>query len=180
MNQTLEQDFSQAKTNHESSIDREATHWAIWIVEANQQFGAFSDLLWGEEFEQDRWNEPQQKMLKELITTDNLTFKKVYDLLTNIGNTDDIWNLCFDHICYMLAFTQFSEEEVDNVIEMTQKCDDCLTGLQLHAYQWVVTESPLELDEVMELIHSKHTNLTWSYVGQIESEVLRRGLNELT
>ena len=166
MTMTLEESFAQAAEKVNSTLAREAETWAAWLMLAKLEIMPANDALAPEEWKHDYWNDKQKNLLRYLIEAkEEAQYQAVKDLLTDIGNVDDIWHVCYDHICYMYGCCAIPEEKLDHFLELCKE-DDChINGISLYAYQWAVFERPLEVPDTLIMAR---TSMIWRYISQVE------------
>jgi len=175
MTKTLEQQFAEAKSKQDSIIEIEASNWAAWLCELQQEFGPVSDILASNEYEDDHWTSAQKNLLFVLINLKGgATFDELKALLIKIGDVDDIWNLCLDHICWMFSMMFIDEEIVDKVLEDVGKCEHCANAYAVFGYQMVASSNPLTLPEVYSFTHSSKNTAIWSFVRMVETDAVGR------
>lgn len=168
---TLEQDFAKAKSRMTNQIRFEGQRWAAWLLLAKEELGPARDVLWGKEPEQDRWNPVQKKLLFVLQNLDDVTWHELRDLIIAIGDVDDIWSVCFDHIAYMYGMCFVEEEVLDRVLEDIEKCEHCSNVPAAFAYQFVACGKPMTFREIWEIAHCSETAI-WSLITMVENEVM--------
>ncbi len=173
MTESLESQFARVKATHSDSIHNEAHCWAGWLIACSEELGPFSDILALNEYEdEERWNSAQRKLLFVLshLKQHDLRYSELYQLITDIGDVDEIWQLCFDHICYMAAFRFIAEDAVDKILEDVKGCERCSPALSAFIYQFVPAGSPLTLQEVWEIAHVPQASTLYSFIRLMEND----------
>lgn len=173
MPDSLEAQFAKVKAKHSDTIHNEAHCWAGWLIACSEELGSFSDILASNEYDdKEHWNPAQRKLLFVLshLKRYDLRYSELYKLLTDIGNVDDIWNVCFDHICYMAAFGFVEEDNIDNILKDVENCERCQPTLSAFTYQYVPSGAPLTLSEVWEIAHASKASTLYSFVRLIEND----------
>ena len=173
MTESLESQFAKAKAKHSDAIHHEAHCWAAFLIMLDETLGPYSNILASNEYDdKEHWNPAQRKLLFVLshLKRHDLRYSELYKLLTDIGDVDDIWQLCFDHICYMAAFMFVDEDIIDKVLEDAKSCERCSSALSAFIYQFVAAGEPLTLREVWEIAHVPRSSTLYSFVRLIEND----------
>ena len=169
---TLEQDFAKAKATHTQNVRFEAERWAAWLCMAREELGDFPDILSVKEDECDHWNPRQKNLFHGLLHCRDITFSEIKELIVEIGNVDEIWNVCFEHICYMYAFCFVEEEAVDRILDQVKECDQCNMWLSAFAYQVIALGRPLSMSDMWHMAHCGSDQVIWSFITAIENDVM--------
>lgn len=138
-----------------------------------------SDLLSHHEPEDEGWSPEAREVFQYALAHDNLSdynqdkghaeYRELLSLVEKVESSEEIYRIG-DMVLWMVGLYVLAdtEEEVDELLERAEKCDNCREVIVLWAKQFLVMDYCLPFTAISVLVHSGHAQ---DYCNQIWTDL---------